>query len=54
MSEKRTIPNIDQLAKLTNSLELAKETEQQAKKLCELAEKFALKYKNCLTEIEKN
>lgn len=53
MSEKRTILNLDQLAELTNSLELARQTEQQAKNLCELAEKFAQKYENCLTEIKK-
>lgn len=48
MIEKNTVINPEQLARLEHGLKLAVYAEQQAKKLCDLAEKFAQKYEACL------
>lgn len=48
---KQQVLSEEQVARLADSLELAKTTEVQAKQLSEMAEAFALKYEGCLAEV---
>lgn len=48
--QNQVVISAEKLAKLTDSMALAKETEQKAKSLCELAENFAEKYENYLVK----
>jgi hypothetical protein len=48
MTHQNQVISSEKLAKLTDSMTLAKETEEKAKSLCELAENFAKKYEDYL------